>query len=57
VPISPTSAIRHHGYAIGPVQHRGSEVTVIDSAPYAVQVGEGKLKVTSAWDDQPPILY
>jgi hypothetical protein len=57
VPISPTSAIRHHGYAIGPVQHRGSEVTVIDSVPYAVQVGEGKLKVTSAWDDQPPFLY
>jgi hypothetical protein len=39
---------RRHVYAVGPVQHLGGEVTVIDSVPYAVQVDEDKLEVTSA---------
>lgn len=47
---------RRHLYAVGPVQHLGGEVTVIDSVPYAVQVDEGRLKVTSAWEYQPPFL-
>lgn len=47
---------RRHLYAVGPVQHLGGEVTVIDSVPYAVEVGEGGLKVASAWDYQPPFL-
>lgn len=48
--------LRRHLYAVGPVQHLGGEVTVIDSVPYAVQVEDGKLKVTSAWEYQPPFL-
>lgn len=47
---------RRHLYAVGPVQHLGGEVTVIDSVPYAVQIEEGKLKVGSDWDYQPPFL-
>lgn len=47
---------RRHVYAVGPVQHLGGEVTVIDSVPYAVQIEDGKLKVTSAWEYQPPFL-
>lgn len=45
-----------HLYALGPVQHVGGEVLVIDSMPYAVEVVDGVLKVTSGWDYQPPFL-
>jgi hypothetical protein len=38
------------------VQHLGGEVTVVDSVPYAVQVDDGKLTVTTAWDFKPPFL-
>lgn len=47
---------RRHLYAVGPVQHLGGEVMVIDSVPYAVQVEDGKLKVSSTWELQPPFL-
>jgi hypothetical protein len=47
---------RSHVYAVGPVQHLGGEITVIDSVPYAVEIVEGKLKVTSTWEYQPPFL-
>ncbi len=45
-----------HLYAVGPVQHLGGEVLVIDSIPYAVEVRDQQLWVTSSWDFQPPFL-
>jgi len=45
-----------HLYAVGPVQHLGGEVLVIDSVPYAVEVRDQQLRVTSSWDFQPPFL-
>lgn len=45
-----------HLYAVGPVQHLGGEVLVIDSVPYAVEVRDGHLQVISSWDYAPPFL-
>lgn len=45
-----------HLYALGPVQHLGGEVLVLDSEPYAVEVSEGRLRVTSSWEYAPPFL-
>lgn len=47
---------QRHLYAVGPVQHLGGEVLVIDSVPYAAEVRNGKLTVTSSWDYQPPFF-
>jgi acetolactate decarboxylase len=45
-----------HLYALGPVQHLGGEVLIIDSVPYGVEVRDQQLQVTSSWDFQPPFL-
>lgn len=47
---------RRHLYAVGPVQHMGGEVLVIDSVPYAAEVRDGNILVSSSWDYQPPFL-
>ena len=45
-----------HLYAVGPVQHLGGEVLIIDSVPYGVEVRDQQLQVTSSWNFQPPFL-
>jgi len=47
---------KRHLYAVGPVQHMGGEVLVIDSVPYAAEIRDGNVRVTSSWNYQPPFM-